>query len=266
MKFYNNSLFDGCHQHLATMNHLGQYWTEQLSHVNPLLAACTLALAVVVLASLIWQSFALSMVFASLNVMLWTWCQGAIPMRDAAFSLVALLVLLLLGAPTPNRSHHQVTLTMSPLMSVSTSGLMLFEVSFLLATPWIVLVTSSSTSMGDTDVRTFENLVYVLAPHLFIFQSQIALESMIRRKERRGMVFWYTAIANSYRGAFGTAVWIKRYVEKRDEFTNGPPRLVLFLDILSTLAVVLWCESMVFIGFIWYPCLSWNAVKKTKEH
>ena len=140
---------------------------------------------------------------------------------------------------------------------------MMFEVAFLLLTPWIILVSSSlpSSSNGwSVDERTIENLAYVLVPHLFIFQSQIALESMI--KERRGMVFWYTVIANSYRGAFGIATWMSRYQEKRDEFSTGPTWLVLVLDTISSLAIVLWCMSMVFIAFIWYPCLNWKTEKK----
>jgi hypothetical protein len=244
------------------MNPLEQYLTEQSSDVKALLTLSTVALAVAIPASLIWQSFALSIIFSILNVVLWTWRQDAIPSRDVACSLVGLLLLFKLGASTPNRSQHQVALTTTRLMSVATPVLMLFEVFFLLATPWLVLVLSS-TRLGDDDARTVENLAYVLAPHLFIFQSQIALESMI--KERRGMVFWYTAIANSYRGAFGTVIWISRYLERRDAFSAGPARLALLFDILSTLAVILWCASTVFIAFIWYPCLSSKTLSKSEK-
>lgn len=244
------------------MNPLGQYLTEQSSDFRALLARSAMTLAVAIPVSLRWKSFALAVFFASLNVVLWTWRRDAIPIRDVGYSLLGLLLLLLLGAASHKSPRQQIGLTTTRLMSVATPVLMILEILFLLVTPWIILVWSSSSTRNETidDAHTLENLAYVLVPNLFIFQSQIALELII--KERSGMVFWYTVIANSYRGAFGLATWINRYLEKRDEFSAGPVRLVLLLDALSILATILWCSSMVFIAFIWYPCLSKKSEKK----
>lgn len=244
------------------MDFLKPYLSEESSDLTSLLALSFLALLVAIPVLLVWKAFAISIIFATLNAVLCVWHPNVIPMRDVASSFVGMLLLLLLGAPRKPR-QEQVGLKTTWLMTITTAGLMMFEVSFLLLTPWIILVSSSlpSSSNGwSVDERTIENLAYVLVPHLFIFQSQIALESMI--KERRGMVFWYTVLANSYRGAFGIATWIKRYQIKRDEFSTEPSQLVLLLDTVSALAIALWCTSMVFIALIWYPCLNWKTWKK----
>ncbi|KAI2493552.1 hypothetical protein MHU86_20981 [Fragilaria crotonensis] len=242
------------------MDFLKPYLSEESSDLTSKLALSFLALLVAIPVLLVWQSFAFSIVFATLNAVLCVWHPDVIPFRDVAFSFLVMLLLLLLGAHRKPR-QEQVGLKTTRLMAVTTAGLMTCEVSFLLLTPWIILVSSSLSSTGwGVDKRTIENLAYVLVPHLFIFQSQIALESMI--KERHGMGFWYTVLANSYRGAFGIVTWIKRYQIKRDEFSTEPPQMVLLLDTVSTLAIVLWCTSMVFIALIWYPCLTWKTLKK----
>ena len=244
------------------MDFLKPYLSEESSDLTSPLALSFLALLVAIPVLLVWQAFALSIVFATLNAVLCVWHPDVIPWRDVAFSLLGMLLLFVLGATRKPR-RQKVGLKKTWWMAVTTAGLMMFEVSFLLVAPWIVLVTSSlpsSSSGWSVDNRTLENLAYILVPHLFIFQSQIALESMI--KDRRGMGFWYTVMANTYRGAFGIAPWIHRYLEKRDEFSAEPTRLVLLLDALSALAIVLWCTSMVFIAFIWYPSLRWKIVKK----
>jgi hypothetical protein len=89
-----------------------------------------------------------------------------------------------------------------------------------------------------------------LAPHLFVFQSQIALEGILFMKDGNSLlIYYFTAIANLYRG-FALATWALRTAAA--EFDDSLP---LALTLLPAIAIFLWVCSNLFILLGWYPCI-----------
>ena len=106
------------------------------------------------------------------------------------------------------------------------------ETFFTLLVPWWLILLNG----GDQ---------YALAPHLFIFQTQIALECIIfMTGDNPELVFRYTCIANSYR-ALALFTWVSRSVNSQDRATL----------LLSGIAGCLWICSNLFMTFEWYPLL-----------
>jgi hypothetical protein len=124
---------------------------------------------------------------------------------------------------------------------------MILEVVLTIILPWILILEKEMQRNGAT-VNDRELIGYQLAPHLFVFQSQIALESiievMVPEREQPRFIFWYTCIFNAYR-LFAIDAWITRL---RDEQP-------MILTILPVLTAFLWITSNFFIEFVWYPCL-----------
>lgn len=166
-------------------------------------------------------------------------------MRDVVVSLVTALLLVAAVQVEPTQ---QVIFDKTPEARKFMLLLMLCEVTFVLAGPWVLLLVFSPLSGNQNK----DALSYILTTHLFIFQAQIALERIITIKYRHGMAFWFTVIANTYRGVFGVLTWISRYMELRGDM-HGPAAPLV--DTLSASVIVLWILSNVYIFFEWYPCL-----------
>jgi hypothetical protein len=121
-----------------------------------------------------------------------------------------------------------------------------FEVLATLVIPWILILREAAAK--DDDTKTFR---FLMAPHLFVFQTQIALEALVT--ESAALMFWYTFVANTYRSV-ALATWMKRTLD------NGPAELTV-KTILPVFAAFLWICSNCFIAFVWYPLLPSSAEK-----
>lgn len=121
------------------------------------------------------------------------------------------------------------------------NALSALEVVTTILIPWLIILE------GLFNKNETRRNGHLLAPHLFIFQAQIAGECMIMLygERRKWMIFPFTCIANSYRGiVIGT--WLLRLM---NEDVLGSRDIVL-----SIIATGLWIySSFVFIPRIWFP-------------
>jgi len=182
------------------------------------------------------------LVFSVLNTLLWFFCAEFIPQRDVGAYFVGLTCLLAL----PKSFQQEKKLVATKEFHQSFAILSTFEVLVTLVIPWILIlreVVVGTKQDDDDDDKTFR---FLLAPHLFVFQAQIALEALVT--ESTALMFWYTCVANSYR-AIALATWMKRTLD-----TGLSARLSLGM-ILPVFAVLLWICSNCFIVFVWYPLL-----------
>lgn len=125
------------------------------------------------------------------------------------------------------------------------STLSILEIVFTVLIPWLIILESifnrSLTSKNG----------HLLAAHLFIFQSQIAVECIIELAgdKRTWLVFPFTCVANLYRGVT-IATWIRRALEQ--------PAVGVRDVICPVIAAALWIYS----SFIFIPREWWPLIKK----
>jgi NAD(P)-dependent dehydrogenase (short-subunit alcohol dehydrogenase family) len=181
--------------------------------------------------------------FTGLNVALW-WYAVVIPVRDVAFSVTAFLLVTFIVIQLP--FDRQVTLNKTDTFNRWFPILSLSEFTFFLVIPWALLIGFQSEKSV---------LAYVLSSHLWIVQTQIALEPALMSRKRHGALFWYIFMTNAYRGV-GIATWIRRYLESRQEISRE--NMTKFMDVYTTLALAVWLFSNAIIAFVWYPCLAWK--------
>lgn len=161
-----------------------------------------------------------------------------IPRRDFAACRGGLVLVLFLSAfesdepnKIPNTKRFRIIFT-----TLST-----MEVLFTVFVPWLSIL---EHLIHRTDMHG-----HLLASHLLIFQTQIALECVIimSGEKRRWMLFPFTVFANSYR-LLSILTWIKRTLNE----TNVESRDVF----LPAIAFCLWIYStFVFIPKEWYPLI-----------
>ncbi|KAG7340363.1 hypothetical protein IV203_023906 [Nitzschia inconspicua] len=180
--------------------------------------------------------------FSMLNLSLLYLCGGAkcVPRHDVIVSCLGLAMLLVWR---PSRG---------PLLALTSDHFHLLfamlsslEVLFTLVLPWCLILWSHTSN----DIAAWN---YLLAPHLFVFQSQIALEGLVMSSENARFMFWYTVIANTYR-ATALATWVQRTIMAldKDEIDSA----ISVLTFLPGTAVLLWLCSNIFIVCVWYPVL-----------
>jgi hypothetical protein len=181
--------------------------------------------------------------FSALNALLWYVCDDDVPKEDVGAYLLGFTILLFLPPSYRNGPKLVATKRFHQIFTVLSS----FEILVTLIIPWLLIWNSTNNT---------EMARYVLAPHLFVFQAQIALETLVTTNA--ALMFWYTVIANSYR-ATALVTWIQRSldVDGQDAGKSIPTR------ILPTLALLLWFCSNYFIAFVWHPLL---PKSKTKPH
>ena len=191
---------------------------------------------------------AILVIFSVLETLLWYLCSDFIPRRDVGAGLLAVTVLLVLPSNMvlvqrktlqPNERFHKLFVLLST-----------FEVVVTLVAPWYYI--RHSYDDGNS-------MRYQLAPHLFVFQGQIVLETLVmsQKDDTAIVMFWYTVVANTYR-ATALVTWVQR-VFFDFETKSGDQSIISYLciptTILPVLAVLIWCYSNYFIIFEWYPRL-----------
>ncbi len=131
------------------------------------------------------------------------------------------------------------------------NALSALEVVSTILIPWLVILEGLLNKN-----ETMKN-GHLLAPHLFIFQTQIAGECMIMLygERRKWLLFPFTCIANAYRGVtLGT--WLLRVL---NEDVLGSREIIL-----PMIATGLWIySSFVFIPKKWYPLAKCDYAKRS---
>ena len=164
----------------------------------------------------------------------------AIPRRDFAACRAGLFLVLFLTAFESDEPYNRPQTKRFRTIFTTLSTL---EVLFTILVPWLSIL---------------EHLIHrdmhgnLLASHLLIFQTQIALECIIilAGEKRKWMIFPFTILANWYR-LFSIVTWMMRTLKE----TNLESRDVL----LPVIAFCLWLYStFVFIPYEWYPLIKKN--------
>ena len=173
-------------------------------------------------------------IFETLSILLLVLCRNnTVPLRDRLVSLLGLgwLLTKMRGAP------ENVVLKKTPQFKSRFKILSSCEVLLAIFLPWWLLI--HDILQGDPSM-----VGCFLAPHLFVFQQQIALESLISR-EHHHLLFRFTVIANAYRGIV-VSTGVLRWLD------DSSP---LIIRLVPVLIVLLWFASNAFIALDWYPCL-----------
>lgn len=171
--------------------------------------------------------------FALLNTILLAFHGSSVPKRDQQICLFGLVCCLL----AINTKHDKFGLERTKLFRTWFALVTISEVLFTIVAPWVLILIDSNNG-------------YFLAPHLFVFQSQIALEGILFMKDGNSLlIYYFTAIANLYRG-LALATWALRSAAA--EFDDSLP---LALTLLPAIAIFLWVCSNLFILLGWYPCI-----------
>jgi hypothetical protein len=191
-------------------------------------------------------------VFSLLNLLLLGVSRVAIPKRDIAACMLGLTALLTLPRMIPHDSHA--TLVPSRTFHNRFVVLSACEVLLLIVIPWILIFVEALGGRNTTDEKA-NSAQYLLAPHLFVFQSQIALEGLAMN-DGAWVLFMYTCVANTYR-YLALATGLERAGIMGDVYNlpgviRGamPP-----IHLLLVLSLVLWVASNAFILLTWYPQL-----------
>jgi hypothetical protein len=181
-------------------------------------------------------------VYIFLDLILVVCFRQAIPRRDFAACRVGLFLVLFLTAFESDEPYKR---PQSKRFRTIFTSLSTLEVLFTILVPWLSIL---EHLIHRTNVHG--NL---LASHLLIFQTQIALECIIilAGDKRKWIIFPFTILANLYRFV-SILTWITRaWSETNLEFREVVlPAITLFLWIYS---------SFVFIPYEWYP-----LIKKTQ--
>jgi hypothetical protein len=173
--------------------------------------------------------------FTALNVLLVTRHGNAVPKRDILIVAIGLAGLLIAARFKQEGIMLEKTKRWRILFAVLSS----LEVTFTILLPWWLVFRDSRNG-------------YLMAPHLFVFQAQIALEGItFMAGHNHQLMFWYTVIANTYR-ALALATWVSRTLGDEMYSVRDRPLLV---TLLPGIAVCLWIFSNLFVWFEWYPLL-----------
>jgi len=164
--------------------------------------------------------------------------RGEIPHRDYVMCCVGpILVTFFASFETKERPKNVRTERFRNIFNILSA----LEVVVTILIPWLVILE------GILNKNETRRNGYLLAPHLFVFQAQIACECMIMLygERRKWMIFPFTCVANAYRGVtIGT--WMFRLLN--EDVTRSRD------IILPMIATGLWIySSFVFIPKVWYP-------------
>lgn len=191
--------------------------------------------------------------FNFLNLLLVKVCPNTIPPRDIAVAVVAAAVLI--AIVFRNVYRHDVKLQQTARFVTLLKILSSCEVVGTIVLPWIAII--RELLRGDGNVEVYG----MLAPHLFVFQAQIALESilMLMKRERADLLFRYTVAANCYRG-LAIAQWIMQMFS-----LSKKEKISFLLKLLPSVALGLYVFSNLFIAFVWYPLVKFGDAVKRKD-
>lgn len=172
----------------------------------------------------------------------------SIPRRDFAACRFGLLMVLSLSMFESNDPYNRPKSKRFRMIFTTLSTL---EVLFTLLVPWLSIL---EHLIQRTPIHG-----HLLASHLLIFQTQIALECIITMagEQRMWILFPFTLLANCYR-FLSILTWILRTLNE----TNLDSRDVL----LPAITFSLWMYStFVFLPREWYPLIKANHRKDGRQ-
>lgn len=195
-------------------------------------------------------------VFTGLDVALLAVDHTAVPKRDLLVSFFGLAVLMDTfknwkhghniiapsGTPNPDmkRRLDKVFHTLSAI-----------ELLITIIIPWTMILHQQFYGSGSSLQAKEDSAIYILASHLFIFQTQIVGESLIAAagSQHRWMLFPFTIVANTYR-LVPLLTWLSRSGYKPSTINNW------LQHPLPWFGIALWIfSSFYFIPFEWWPVL-----------
>ena len=184
-----------------------------------------------------------------LDTMLVLCFRQGIPRRDFAACRVGLLIVLSMSMFESNDTYNRPKSKRFRLIFTTLSTM---EVLFTVLVPWLSIL---EHLIQRTVVHG-----HLLASHLLIFQTQIALECIIimAGERRKWILFPFTVLANCYR-FLSILTWIVRTLHE----TNLESRDVF----LPAIAFSLWVYStFIFLPREWYPLIKTTYSKHHKHN
>jgi hypothetical protein len=190
-------------------------------------------------------------VFLGLDTTLVALDQTAVPKRDLLASCVSLVILvegfslkrhIVKPSATPNPAMKRRLDKMFRMFHILSA----IELLTMIILPWGMIL--NQKFYGNDSLEEKESAIYLLASHLFIFQTQIAEESLIAAagSQHRWMIFPFTVLANTYR-LVPLLTWLSR-----SGYKVGQPTLQQHP--LPWIGLALWIfSSFYFIPFEWWP-------------
>jgi hypothetical protein len=188
--------------------------------------------------------------FHALNALLVWLFPSAVPRRDLFLDAAGVVVLFILSYQRNKNTKQQDVVVLHKTTSFQRLFviLSLCEVLSTLLLPWFLIWRSDGTQQLHQQQQRRRVLGYILSPHLFVFQTQIGLESIIlwRGNNDPKLLFDYTVVCNLYR-SIAILQWISR--------SSSSSYTAISAVYLAYIAAILWVCSNAFIVFIWRPCL-----------
>lgn len=208
-------------------------------------------------ASLQTRGLIVAAVFILLDALLLVLCRNAVPTRDIAVWVGALVLVRLLV----NLDLWEGYPVLRSLEDFHKKGRLL-EVAVVFGTiliPWLMI------GFG------VHNAAFLLAPHLFVLQAHIAGEGIVESGQgnKDWFMFVYTCFANAYR-VIPLTTWLHRLYDvyyQRDDHEDSKTRFGdIMMVILPVYAIVVWAYwSFWYIPFVWYPFLEKPKTRSTSE-
>jgi len=204
-------------------------------------------------------------VLACLTVVLLVHEKENVPARDliAAQVLALAVAVKIVWVRIFNRKHEEASTAVELSEHAQQVGktLMAHEVLWTLLAPWLWLYLDRRCNFEL--LRTLNQTVaYFVIPHLFFFQVQIVLESVLQVTGVVGktssdpwLLFDYTVLANCYRGVvLGEGLLRSLYALPTLQVYNVHHWIVVV--ILPVATTLLWLYStLIFLPIHWYPTL-----------
>jgi hypothetical protein len=206
-------------------------------------------------------------VFAGFDVALLALDHTAVPKRDLLASFIGLAILT--EAFSRKCGHNMITPSGTPNPDMKRRldkvfrTLSAIELLTTIIIPWFMILHQQFAMIllqqffgSDSKLQAKEDsAIYILASHLFFFQTQIAGESLIlvSGSQHRWMLFPFTIVANTYR-LVPLLTWLSRSgykVGQQQPSTNNWQQ-----HPLPWIGIALWIfSSFCFIPFEWWPVL-----------
>jgi hypothetical protein len=197
-------------------------------------------------------------VFTGLDIALLALDHNAVPERDLLASFIGVAVLTKLfshasmiaphNTPNPDMKRHldKVFRTLSAIELLAT-----------IIIPWVMILHQKFFGKESILQAKEDSAIYILASHLFIFQTQIAGESLIAvaGSQHRWMLFPFTIVANTYR-LVPLLTWLSRSGYKLGQHPSTNNIWQQQQHLLPWIGIALWIfSSFYFIPFEWWPLL-----------
>jgi hypothetical protein len=198
-------------------------------------------------------------IFTGLDMALLALDHTAVPKRDLLASFISLAVLMEVFSWKRGHSIIAPSGTSNPdlkrRLDKMFHTLSAIELLTTIILPWAMILHQQFFGRENSLHAKEDSAIYILASHLFVFETQIALESLIvvAGLQHHWMLFPFTIVANTYR-LVPLLTWLSRsgYNFGQQASTNNNWQH----HPLPLIGIALWIfSSFYFIPFEWWPVL-----------